>query len=179
MQFSFQLQRCRLQQRLPNLHKFQLPPDGRQGGRGWGRERLPAADYWSCLLYEDWPETCFWFARPITSEEPTRQAKTSTSGGSIIMGSGALQLCRPININAAGGGGSVRPAVGKGAAYVAYAYAASIYAIYCLRWHSMGQAESSQVPLAKLPGWLGPPVVGHLPFGIAKTYAKTARSICD
>lgn len=47
---------------LPNLHKFQLPADGRRT-RDIGR--LPTADYWSWLLYEDWPETRF-RSRPIT-----------------------------------------------------------------------------------------------------------------
>lgn len=70
-------------------------------------------DYWSCLLYEDWPETRFAFW-PITRErgrQAGRQATTKTStflACSIIMGSGALQLCRPININTAGGGGTAR-----------------------------------------------------------------------
>lgn len=64
------------------------------------------ADYWSWLLYEDWPETRFRL-RPIT--RAGHRATLATCNyqnfhGSIIMGSGALQLCRPININTAGGG---------------------------------------------------------------------------
>lgn len=45
----------------------------------------------------------------------------------------------------------------EGASSEAYAYAETIYAIYCLRWHSMSPSQAS-------PGRLGPPVV-HLPFG--------------
>lgn len=74
----------------------QIPIAGRQPTTGlelsWAE--LSWVGVWGLvLLYEDWPETCFRLAATSSSSWP----------GSIIMGSGALQLCRPININTAGG----------------------------------------------------------------------------
>lgn len=82
-------------QRLPNLHKFQLPGGSQLPDLTWLELSWAelGSGVWGLLLYEDWPETCFRLATTSSSSGP----------GSIIMGSGALQLCRPININTAGG----------------------------------------------------------------------------
>lgn len=67
-------------------------------------------------------------------------------------------------------------AEGEGASSVAYAYAETIYAIYCLRWHSMSPSQAK--PGQASPGQLGPPVV-HLPFGHLGIAGNLCKKLFD
>lgn len=129
-----------------------------------------SANYWSWLLYEDWPETRFRL-RPIT--RAGHRATLATCNyqnfhGSIIMGSGALQLCRPININTAGGGSGTCGGQWRGGGERRERGLPMCSVCICAlcRGHlcNLLSLMAFNVPRQAKPGQVGPPVV-HWPFG--------------
>lgn len=129
------------------------------------------ADYWSWLLYEDWPETRFRL-RPITrAGHRATLASSKTSTGRLLWA--AVRCNYVVQLISTQREAAVVHVVGsreekedeerRGSPCAAFAYAPcaeAIYAIYCLRWHSMCQGKPSQAE----PSQVGPPVV-HWPFG--------------